>query len=322
MKNKHLVLLFFLTFLVGIAIRRAPWQNSKFFQTNLLRLDTTAVQQIHVALPGQDILYLLRGDAGWSAEQGDRSVNLTPDVSQKMLATLTDLRSIRIAKTNMPDTLGFASSTAIHISIVQDNAPDETLTIGWETIENSLAASYVQLPRHEGIYLVNNHLRNIFSKRLKDFRNPTIVRFIPSKVRGFCIFGQNRDSLLFQKNDTTGIWESPIGVRTYQNDSVQIWLSKIAGLHGLHFADLFDESHASDSFYAKISLLFEPQAEPLTLTIFHLHPLIVQQEMSAQKIDRRQLAPFVLQSSQNPTNYFVLNDTLLLRNVCWPVFKK
>lgn len=323
MKNKHLVFLFIVTLLVGLAIRRAPWQNSKFFQTNLLRLDTASVQQIQVTLPGQDILYLLRGDAGWSAEQGDRSVNLPQEVAQKMLATLADLRSIRIAKTNMPDTLGFLPATAIHVSIIHDKSQNETLTIGWETIENSQPATFIQLPKHEGIYLANNHLRNIFSKTLSDFRNQSIVRFAPSKVRGFYLFEQNsKDSLLFQKKDSTGIWESPKGIHCYPNDSVQIWLTKIAGLRGLHFADLFDESHSSEAFYGKISLVIETQEEPLSLTIFHLPPQSVPEVRSLQKMDRRQIAPFVLHSSQNPANYFALNDTILLRDICWPFLKK
>ncbi|MFN0173092.1 MAG: DUF4340 domain-containing protein [Saprospiraceae bacterium] len=322
MKNKHLVFLFIVTLLVGLAIRRAPWQDSKYFQTNLLKLDTASVQQIQVALPGQDILYLLRNDAGWSAEQGDRSINLPQEAAQKMLSTLADLRSIRIAKTSMPDTLGFSPATAIQISIIDDKTQSESLTIGWETIENSQAASFVNLPKHGGIYLVNDHLRNVFSKTLTDFRNRTIVRFAPSSVQGFCIFGLNMDSLLFQKNDITGIWEGSEGSKDYPNDSIQIWFAKIAELHGLQFADLFDESRASDAFYAKITLLFETQLEPLTLTIFHWHQQIVPEVMDRQKLNRQKFANFVLHSSQNPANYFALNDTLLLQDICWPFLKK
>jgi hypothetical protein len=199
MKNKHLVFLFLLTLLVGLAVRRAPWRTTTFFQTNLLRLDTAEVQQIQITLPGQSPLFLLRGDAGWSAEQESRSVNMPPELAKKMLLALADLRSIRIAKTTRPDTLGFTPGTAIHLNIILANDQQESLTLGWETVEHSQPATYVQLPKHAGIYLVNNHLRNVFFKHLTDIRNRNLFQFSPSEVQGFSLVGKNLDSLFFQK---------------------------------------------------------------------------------------------------------------------------
>ncbi|MDO8368829.1 MAG: DUF4340 domain-containing protein [Saprospiraceae bacterium] len=318
MKNKHLVLLFIITLLIGLAVRRAPWRNDTFFQASLLRLDTAKVQQIQVTLPNQPVLFLLRGDTGWSAEQSDRSANVSADLTQKMLAALADMRSIRIVKTDRADTLGFTRANAIHITIVHGEAQKESLIIGWETVENKQAACYVQLPMHDGIYLVNNHLRNTFAKALSDFRNPTIAQFSPSDVRSFSLYRQNPDSIFFQKNDSTGRWESPAATQNYSSEQVNVWLSKIAGLHDLTFADLFDESHASESFYARINLIFESGVVPLTLSFYHFRPMNVPEEWPAKKPDPHQLAPFVLFSSQNPINYFAFSDTLLLRQIISP----
>lgn len=318
MKNKHLVLLFLLTLLVGLAVRRAPWRNATFFQTNLLRLDTAAVQQIQITLPGQSPLFLLRGETGWSAEQESRNVKMPPELAQKMLAALADLRSIRIAKTTRPDTLGFGPATAIHLNLVLDNNQQESLTIGWETVEHSQAASFVQLPKHAGIYLVNNHLRNVFFKHLTDLRNRDLLRFSPSTVRGFALTGQNLDSLFFQKDDSTALWRHPQHGTTLSDEQVQKWLSRIAKIQGLPFADFFDESHADDSFHARIDLEFKTPGDSLTLKIFHMYPIHVPEEMPTQSPDKRQLAPFAIQSSQNPLNYFAFSDTALLRQICHP----
>lgn len=319
MKNKHLVFLFLLTLLIGLAVRRAPWRTSTFFQTNLLRLDTAAVQQIQITLPGQSPLFLLRGDAGWSAEQESRSVKMQPELAKKMLLALADLRSIRIAKTTRPDTLGFTAGTAIHLNILLANNQQESLTLGWETVEHSQPGTYVQLPKHDGIYLVNNHLRNIFFKHLTDIRNRNLFQVSPSELRGFTLVGPSLDSLVFQKNDSTTLWTNPFKGTTCTDEQVQRWLSKVVSLRGLPFADLFDESHADDTFYAQINLEFNAPKDPLTLKIFHMHPIHVPEEMPVQRPDRRQLAPFAIHSSQNPLNYFALSDTALLRQICHPL---
>ncbi len=318
MKNKHLVLLFIITLLVGLAVRRAPWRDAVFFQANLLKLDTAELQQIQITLPEHPPLFLLRGDAGWAAEQSDRSVTVPPDAIQQMLEALADLRSIRIAKTERADTLGFTPNAAIHLALFQKNNQQESLTLGWESIEGSQPSTYVQLPKHEGIYLVNNHLRNVFSKSLNDFRKLGIAQFSLPQVCGFSILRQNMDSLFYQKNDSSGMWKRASFDQALPDDSVQIWLAKIARLKNLPFADLYDESHANGNFFAQISLVLKGQTEPLTLKIFRSKQTNVPEEMPTRKPDRRPLAPFVLHSSQNHTNYFALSDTALLRQICQP----
>ncbi len=319
MKNKHLVLLFLVTLGIGLAIRRAPWREATFFQTSLLRLDTAAVQQVQIILPGgKSSLFLLRGDAGWSAEQADRSVKVSPQYARQMLAALADLKSVRIVKTNRPDTLGFGAESAIQLSIVQSKGQAETLRLGLEISENGQPSTFVQLPKHEGIYLVDKHLREIFFKSLTDFRNQTIVQFAPGSVRSFAIFGQGKDSLLVHKNDSTGFWEGTMPSQIYPDAQVQSWLTKVAGLKSLAFADLYDESHADETLYAQIKLEFAANSEPLNVAIFRFQLMNVPEEMPEHGTIRHQFAPFVLHSSQNPTNYFMLSDTGLLRQICQP----
>jgi hypothetical protein len=319
MKNKHIVLIFLLTLLVGLAVRRAPWQSATFFQTSLLKLDTATLQQMQVTLPGKPTLFLQREDNQWTAEQEDRSVIVPSDIARKMLGVLTDMRSIRIAKTERPDTLGFSAASAIQLVMVYSGKQQEKMTIGWETIENEQAASYVQLPNHAGIYLVNSQLRGLFSKDLNDFRRQIIAQFEPQKVRRFSIIGQGPDSLVFQRDDSTGIWMNPMTKQSISRESVQNWLAQIKSLNGLLFADLYDESHANEVIYAMIQLNFEGLAEPLKLKIYKQRHLNIPEVLPVSKPDRRQLSLFVIQSSQNPNNYFSLADTLLLNQICHPI---
>jgi len=316
MKNKHLVLIFILTLLIGLLVRRAPWLNATFFKTDLLKLDTASVQQLRIMMPGQPPLYLLRGDAAWSAEQNERSVAVHPDISGQMLSALAGLHSVRVAKTKKPDTLGFEPSTVIELHISTTNQRIESLLIGWESIENGQPATFIQLPNHEGIYLVDKHLRKVFLKKLRDFRNPTIAKFQVRNVVGFSVLGPGLDSLVVQKNDSTGIWENTTRGIELQTERVQDWLSSIVRLKNLPFADLFDESRAKESFYAQLQLRFEGATEPLALDIYHWKPPSLPEEMPKQNEPNYQLYPFVLHSSQNPTNYFALPDTNTLRQLC------
>ena len=318
MKNKHIVLIFLLTLLLGLAVRRAPWRNATFFQTSLLKLDAATIQEIQITLPGKPILYLQRDDQGWTAEQEDRSVVLPPDIAQRMLTELTNMRSIRVAKTDRPDTLGFSAAASIQLNIIHSGTQQEKLSIGWETIENKQAASYVQLPNHAGIYLVDSQLRGLFSKGLNDFRRQTIAQFDPKSVQRFSIIVQGKDSLVFQKNDSIGAWIDRMSLKTISNELVQNWLAKISSLNGLLFADLYDESHADEVVYSMIQLNFDGQADPLKLKIYKQRHLNVPEVLPAQKPDRRQLSLFVLHSSQNPNNYFSLADTVLLNRICHP----
>ncbi|MFN0036158.1 MAG: DUF4340 domain-containing protein [Saprospiraceae bacterium] len=318
MKNKHLVLLFLLTLLVGVAVRRAPWRNHTFFQTKLLPTDTSEVRRIEIRAPGQRDLVLMLNDAGWTAEQGDRSARVPPDISQKMLVALADLRSIRIVKTDRPDTLGFTKSTAIHLVVHYAEHRGEYLSIGRETIEDSQPATFVRFKRHQGVYLAEGHLRAVFSKTLTDFRNAAVIQFNPDDLRGFAVFGQNLDSLSFLKNDSSGLWENEAKTRAIPHDSVQHWLAKIDRLKQLPFADLFDETHASKTFFAQINLETGKGGEPLSLKIYRLRTPSLPEEMPDSPIDKSQFAPFALYFSSYPTNYYALSDTALLRQICQP----
>jgi len=318
MKNKHLVFLFLLTLLIGLAVRRAPWRDSAFFQAELLKADTAEMLRIEISVPGHRELIMMRNELGWEAEQQGRSTRVPPAIAQTILAELDALRSIRIVKTDRPDTLGFLQGKAIEMRIYSSNRATDFLSIGQETIEYGKPATFVLLRRHGGIYLTEKHLRASFSKTLKDFRNAAEIQFNTADVREFSIFGQNLDSLMFQKNDSVGIWESLLVHRTIDNDRVQEWLTKIERLKKLPFADLFDESHANKTSFAQINLGFNQQTEPLTLKIYRLSNTILPEELPDIPLDQSQFAPYVLYFSQYPTNYFALSDTSLLRQICQP----
>ena len=318
MKNKHLVLLFLLTLGLGLAIRHAPWREAAFPGTQLLPTDTAEIRRIEIQMPGQSVLVLTLNDAGWDAEQKNRSTNVPPAQSQQILAALSNLSASGLIKTTRPDTLGFSPASMIRVTVFYANEPTKYLDIGTEIIKNGKPVTFVRMYRHEGVYMIENKIRPVFSSTLTDYRSAAMPGFDPNNVQGFSISGKGFDSLAVQRNDSLGCWLSSLGNRRLRQDSVSRWLETIAALKTQPFADLFDETLASKTFYAQITLQLRTLDEPLTLKVFHLSHPVWPEEMPESASDKRPLSPYVFYFSQYPSNYYMLSDTTLLPWICQP----
>lgn len=316
MKNKHLVFLFFATLIVGLLIRQAPWRRALFFQTDLIEVDTAAATQISIFRPASPELMIERTEAGWVAAQEIRSAGVRRENMAPMLEALFAVRSLRIVKTDRPDSLGFGRESVIQVVVFQGNKVVEQFDIGSEVLENGRAATFIRLNRHEGIYLVQNHLRGIFSKNLNDFREKDMAVFDPASVKKIILnWWENGLDVQYPicKNDSTGQWEPLGGAPAYiADDTVQNWLSLFSRLNGSPFADNFDESRARETIATEIKLHFANDS--LILRVFYVKPPDVPEEMSPRHFDG--LPMYVLHSSQNRSNFFAPADTFLLHRIC------
>lgn len=317
MKNKHLILLFLATAAIGLLARRTPWFKANVFSTNLIELDTAQVTQISVFRPGQPELLLEKTETGWVVAQELRAVHAAPEHMAPVLEALRAVRSIRIVQTERPDTFGFGENRRIKIRIYQDKNLLEQFDIGDETGENGQDATYIHLSRHEGIYLVQKHLRDIFSKTVDDFRENKVLAFEPASVRGivFTWYQQESADLQFPiyRNDTTGQWE-PLGQAppVIANDTIQRWLGIIQRLNDAAFADHFDESRTRETLLGQVELDFS-DGDSLVLRLFHTRPPDLPEEIATSRL--KSLPVYVLHSSQNHLNFFAPADTATLRHV-------
>lgn len=318
MKNKHLVFLFLATVAFGLLARRSPWFKQNIFQTDLIALDTADVTQISIFQPGQPELLLERTEAGWAAAQEIRAVAVQAEHIAPVLAALSAVRSLRIIKTNRPDTLGFSENKRLQIVVFREKEILEQFEIGDEIVEHGQPATFIHLQRHEGIYLVQDHLRSIFSKHLNDFRENGVSGFKPADVKGIVLeCWENGLNIQYDiyKNDSTAQWnlhgqQSP----EISNDTVQNWLQLFSRLNGSPFADNFDESHAHETLMGRITLRLN-SSDSLVFRVFYVKPPDLPEELPLSKA--KELPLYILHSSQNPVNFFAPADTLLLRRVCF-----
>ena len=315
MKNKHLVLLFVATIAVGWLLRRAPWRAAQWFQTELIQIDTARLTQLRLLLPGQTELLLERTETGWAASQEGRSVVVPPAEMRPMLAALVAIRSIGVVKTRQPDTLGLAETAGLQVTVFEDGQPTEDFWIGREILKNQAPATYLRLAGHAGNYLVEQHLRQIFARRLEDFRSANICRFSPADVRTLTVEWPAQHWLLLLRRDSTGQWRNAETDSVRTDSAVQAWLRPLSRLQQRPYADYFDDSRAKETMCTRITLGFAAPTPPLSLRLFQIDPADLPENLSELYREKTLPARFVLHSSQNPHNYFALADTVLAQQI-------
>ena len=313
MKNKHLLLLFLGTVAIGLLSRQVRWGKTDA-TTPLIRLDTAAVMQIDIALPGQSELLFERTDGGWAVEHEGRSYPVPSSAIAPMLAALGDLQSFhRLGHTERPDTLGLGEKSALAVTLREGEKHWVQLAFGQQIFEKKAPATYLRLGENGGIYLAKHHLRDVFAQKIDFFRKNQVADFDPAAVREVACTWPGDTTLLLQKNDSLHRWYTPDFHRSVSDDSLQTWLRHLAALHSLPFADDFDESRSHRTLRAQITLRSGNGSEPLRLSLHRLAPPELPEDIASlpRPAARRLPVAWVLHSSHNPLNYFSLTDSVL-----------
>ena len=310
MKNKHILLVFLATVVIGFLSRRVHWgQNDTIVP--LIRIDTAAVMQITIAPPGQSELLFERTDDGWALEYEDRSIPVQPAAMAPMLAALDHLQSLRRLDTERLDTLGLDEKNALVVTLLEGKKRQVRLAFGQQVLEQAGPFTYLRLGEKGDVYLVKNHLRDVFFQKIDFFRKSQVADFSPATVQSVTCTWPGDTVLLLQKNDSLLFWHTPDLSRSMPDDSLQMWLRNLAALRNLPFADDFDESRSRQTLRATI-ILRRSDGEPLTLRLHRLAPLELPEEMATSRPRTRRLpVAWVLHSSQNPLNYFSVADSVL-----------
>lgn len=317
MKNKHLVLLFLAVLAIGWVARKMPFWRSEHLETDLIQADSATINRILLDLPGQPELSFERADSGWLATQDGRSVPAPQAIMDSLLTTLTQVQMIRIVKSRRIDTLGLAETGSTLVQIFERNRCTDRFRLGREVLENGAPATYLELPGHEGIYLVKGHLLSVFSRKMAEFRLNTALRFDPAQIGTVRLLGKNGEDQQWLKNDSLQVWLHADTLLNCPDEVAMAWLRQLQRLNGRPFADGFDESRAPAHQVAEIILQGKKTgAEPLTLRIFYVAPPDLPEDLSQMRSKKGALTPWVFHSSQNPDNYFALEDSTLAKLLC------
>jgi hypothetical protein len=294
-------------------LRNAPWKDTEYFRKNLLPVDSSEI--VRLEFSG---LTLMRTEAGWIAEQHNRSARVPVSQMNPILDALINLKSIRIVNTDKPDTCGLNNREGIRVAVFYSGHKTEYILLGKETVAQGKPATYLSISRNKAVYLAENALRSIFSKNIDHFRKAAVVDYHTSDVHSFMIETLQGDSLTCYFKRETSRWQVDKSPRSISNDSVFVWLGKMEKLPKLPFADLFDETHEGKQLYSRIRLDLNCSPEPLWVYIYRLPNISLPEEVPDLKSNDPRLAHFALYFSPYPTNYYALSDTFLLRQICQP----
>ncbi len=303
MKNKHLILIFLTTLLLGLAAKYLPWFKSEIIKTRLIEIRPEELQKISIQTPGHSELLLERSDDYWVASQDDLVVRTADSTILPILAAFINVYSIRIINSDRPDTLGFYPSNTILVEATTRKGRKETLRIGHETIENKHNATYASLGEHQGIYLVDKHLRNVFNKSMDDFRSKNVLKLSEQNLSRILLERVGRDTFQCFKLDTLDFWGSNRDDKFIAPSQLTNWLKSLHALNGAQFANNFDENDNQYSLAGKLELEYQNTEEQFWVNIYQ----------RGNGMTRKY--PFVLQCSQNPFNYFEVSDTSLVNRI-------
>lgn len=323
MKNKHLVLLFLAVVLSGLFIRWLPVRYRPFFHSALIQVDTASITGLALLQPGQPELQLDRTESGWAVEQNGRISAVKPGEMTPLLTVLAGLHSLRTVKTKRADTLGFTGNHQIDVRVFRADRLIESFSLGRSVSETGHSATYLQLPLHEGVYLVEGPIRNLFERSIDDFRDKTAISTPLETTSRIELHQKGGDTpVVFEKNDSTNRWGTPDQTILLPADSVSQWLAAFQRLNGTPFADYFDESQALTTRIATIYLVASDHA-PLTLQLFYVKPPEVPEDLSdLRRRHLHSLPAYVLHSSDNPMNYFAVADSNLVQFLCFGLQNK
>ncbi|MEZ4965244.1 MAG: hypothetical protein R2791_08380 [Saprospiraceae bacterium] len=312
MKNKHLVYLFFATLLAGLLLRQLPWRPAQWYQTDLIRNDTAALVQIGVQYPGVAELLMERTETGWAATRELQTILVASAQMDPLLSALSRIRSIRIVKSNLLDTLELGTGRGLNVVYRLRSGKPETIEIGREMMESGRPATFIRLNDHGGVYLVEGHLRSLFPRDLDALRSDKVAVFDPAVVDSFIIQWKDDTlgrALLLHKKDTSGHW---MDEKSESDETIHSWLELFGRLNGSPFAKYFDEYAGGRTLDARIAL-FHNAGDSIVLRLFYTKPPDLPEDVSVLKGQRP--PEYVLHSSQNPRNYFAPGDSILLKHL-------
>ncbi|MCC7244469.1 MAG: hypothetical protein IT269_02225 [Saprospiraceae bacterium] len=181
MKRKHLFLLFFLTLLIGLLIRQAPWKWRDSPEKPLLPDEYLSVEHIGIQRTGLPELQLVKTDMAWVAEEQERSPMSLDSTGgsadmKNILSTLRQIKALKVLRTHWPDTLGLGQS-AIQVSLKTNSGRSEHFKLGYEmTLPDGRKGTWFMLKNQQAVYLVEGHLRQVFDPVLRPKLRPLLKK--------------------------------------------------------------------------------------------------------------------------------------------------
>lgn len=321
MKNKHLLLLLLVVIATGWLIRQIPLPYRDPGPAEVFSFDTSQIMQLAIQAPGRPEILISRTAKGWMAAEGMTRSLIDPSTVAPLLAALRSVYARNLVKRQHVDTLGFNPGESIEV-LVYEGSERYGFHIGKEAYDEQ-PVTFIRRQGRPSIYVVSGHWRSLFSPTLDHLRALPFPKVEPSTIKAVAIAWRKYSPLhLIHLTDSTS-WRSVDGKISAETDSVTAWLNHFKLLEQFPRADFFDESQASDTYLAQVSLEVQnPDDQPIVYKFYQITSLEIPDDISALRKRKANFSAFVFSVSSIPGEFFALEDTALARQLCFGLRKK
>jgi hypothetical protein len=294
LKNKHYVLLFFATLAIGLSIRRCDFGCGQPFRATLFDCDTSKITEIIYAPFGQDsqeITWTKNGSRWFCTQNGHTIAPKTGWIST-FFENLTAVSVQKIVSRSRDDwkIKGISENLATRISWVENGRNIGPFFLS-ETPENGVIG---RLPTGDEVYQINqNFLFKILQTPFNSLKNKELCRFDEKETIALAFNYPNQSPVLL--DCVEGSWQTPGGTKTVAAIELETLFRVLKKVeNNLDFAENFGEMDKSKTYSMRL-MVTTRDSEGSFVLVGYRSP---------------NESYFVVNSSQNPENYFRLPDSL------------
>lgn len=271
-------------------------------QADIITLDTSAVSIIEITNPAQQgkLIRLQREQNGWIVSNGRIHVKAQSKPVEDVLHSLYKVTTDDLAAKRPEewDQYGLSDEQAIRIRIYIGDDLLEDFLIG--SRNNDTHTSWLRLAGEPEVYAVSNTDFSVLRRSFQAYRCRTILSLADdAQIEAFQYLLS--DTTLRYRRYGTG-WQL--------NDSLLLdpapvnrYLQGLRKVGGEHFADDFDDNAGAEKRLRSLWLQVVGRQQPLVVNIY---------------VDSSRQQPYILHSSQNPSNWFAVDSTLVFARLFRP----
>lgn len=290
MKNKTLLTIFISLLVVFLTSQFVFEKKKRTFKTELIQLDTSAITSIllYPKSDNQEEMLLIKEDDFWAISKGNVTNRANQGAASSVLRNLALIKTKRVASKS-PDKWADYEVEETSGSRIKAYAGDKLLEdfiVGRFNFNQQTrqGVSYVRLTGENEVYAVDGFLSMTLSQGFDAYRNKEILKVNQADLTQISINRAGTTTIL-QKKGT--VWTQdgvPVDSTTIDN-----YINGLQSISGNTFADDFEDLQTNEMLFKTLALEGNNIATPILIKAFR---------------DTTRTAPFVIQSSLNPNNYF------------------
>lgn len=302
-KNKHLILFFLASLALGLSLRKCDLGCGKPFKATLFDCDTTQLTEFSYKASladSADITWTRAADR-WFCTKNGQTISPSEEFCTRFMAALANARVRQIAarlpvKPGGEKTYFGKNTETAQFSFSQNGATFGPFFVFERKDPNGASATLARLPTGEEAFeLENNDLLFLLKTPFLALKNRQLFRLKPNDVIALAFNFPNKQPVMLDRVE--GFWQTPGGTKpASETRLVELFrvLKKVE--NSLPFAENFGEMDKSKAFTTRLMVSTTSTEGSFSLVGF-------------QRTDRR---GFVVNSSQNPDNYFEVPDSLAM----------